>query len=80
MPARTLNDFFAGFFCHPIKADREVEMAKAKRPEKNHRRENSRIKGDIKTSKIEGKEDKEQEVIVVRHETVPQAKAKSTWS
>jgi hypothetical protein len=27
MPARTLNDFFAGFFCHPIKADLEVKMA-----------------------------------------------------
>ena len=34
MPARTLNDFFAGFFYGQIKADLEVKKANTKRPEK----------------------------------------------
>lgn len=46
---------------------------------KGIRRGGSRRKGDIKTIKIEEKGDKEQEV-TVRHETVPQKKASSTWS
>jgi hypothetical protein len=82
MPARTLNDFFAGFFYHQIKADLKVEMAiiEKKSDRRNGtRRKSSRRKEDIKPIKIEGKGDKEQEV-TVRHETASQTKEKSTWS
>jgi hypothetical protein len=47
MPARTLNDFFAGFFCGEIKAAFEVKMAIT--------RQSDRRKGDMKRIKIEGK-------------------------
>ncbi len=81
MPARTLNDFFAGFFYSQIKADFEVTMANTERNDwrKGIRRENSRRKTDIKTIQIEGKEDKEQEVSV-HPETALQKKAASVWS
>ena len=81
MPARTLNDFFAGFFYGQIKADLEVKKANTRQNDrrKDIRRESSRRKGDIKTIKIEGKGDKEQEV-TVHHETAPQMKEKSTWT
>jgi hypothetical protein len=45
---------------------------------KGIRREGSRRKTDIKTIKIEGKEDKEQE-LTVRPETALQKKAGSVW-
>ncbi len=81
MPARTLNDFFAGFFYGPIKADLEVKMAITGQNDrrKGIRREGSRRKGDIKPIKIEVEGNRGQEV-TVRHETVPQTKEKSTWS
>jgi len=81
MPARTLNDFFAGFFYDQIKADLERRMANTGQNDrrKGVRRQSSRRKTDIKAIKIEGKEDKEQEV-TVRHEAVPKKKAKSVWS
>jgi hypothetical protein len=81
MPARTLNDFFAGFFYGQIDTDLEVKMANTKQNDrrKDIRREISRRKGDITTIEVEGKEDKEREV-TVRHETAPQTKEKSTWS
>jgi hypothetical protein len=80
MPARTLNDFFAGFFYSQIKPDLEVRMANTRQNDrrKGIRRESSRRKTDIKTIKIEGKEDKEQEV-TVRPETALQKKAGSVW-
>ncbi len=61
MPARTLNDFFAGFFYGQIDADLEVRMANARRNDrrKGIRKDNSRAKTDTRTIKIEGKEDKE---------------------
>ncbi|NWG03265.1 MAG: hypothetical protein HXY44_10470 [Syntrophaceae bacterium] len=46
---------------------------------KGTRRQSSRRKTDIKTIKIEGKGDKEQEV-TVRHKAVPKKKARSVWS
>jgi hypothetical protein len=46
---------------------------------KDTRREGSRRKGDVRTIKIDGKEDKEQEV-TVRYETAQETKEKSTWS
>jgi hypothetical protein len=81
MPARTLNDFFAGFFYDQIKADLEGRMANTGQNDrrKGVRRQGSRRKTDIRTIKIEGKEDKEQEV-TVRHEAVPKKKAGSVWS
>jgi hypothetical protein len=46
---------------------------------KGTRGQSSRRKTDIKTIKIEGKGDKEQEV-TVRREPVPKKKARSVWS
>ena len=62
MLARTLNDFFAGFFYSQIKADLEIRMANTRQSNGRERirRESSRRKTDIKTIKIEGREDKEQ--------------------
>ena len=81
MPARTLNDFFAGFFYSQIKADLEVRVANTRQNDqrKGNRRESSRKKTDIKTIKIEGKEDEEDEV-TVRPETALQKKVGSVWS
>jgi hypothetical protein len=81
MPARTLNDFFAGFFYSQIKGDLEVRMANPRRNDrrKGIRREGNRRKTDTKTIKIEGKGDREQEV-TVRPETALQKKADSVWS
>jgi hypothetical protein len=81
MPARTLNDFFAGFFYGRIKTAFEVNMANTGQNDrrKGTRREGNRRKTDIRTIKTERKEDKEQEV-TVRRESTPQTKEKSTWS
>jgi len=46
---------------------------------KSNRRESNRRKGDKKITKIEEEGGKGQE-ITVRHEAVPQKKAKSAWS
>jgi len=79
MPARTLNDFLAGFFYGQIKADLEGRMVNTRQNDrrKGIRRQSSRRKADIKTIKIEGKGDKEQEVTVV---TGAEKKAGSVWS
>jgi hypothetical protein len=81
MPARTLNDFFAGFFYSQIKADLEVKMSITKQSDrrKSNRRESNRRKGDTKIIKIEEERGKEQET-TVRHEAVPKKKARSVWS
>jgi len=81
MPARTLNDFFAGFFYSQIKADLEVRMANTRQNDrrKSNRRESNRIKGDTKIIKIEEEGGKEQEV-TVPPETALQKKAGSVWS
>ncbi len=78
MPARTLNDFFAGFFYSQIEADLEVKMANTRQNDRREgiRRESGQRKTDIKRIKIEGKEDKEQEVTVCP-ETAPRKKAGS---
>ena len=79
MPARTLNDFLAGFFYGQIKADLEGRMANTGQNDrrKGVRRQGSRRETDIKTIEIEGKEDKGQEVTVV---TGAENKAGSVWS
>ncbi len=59
MPARTLNDFFAGFFYGEIRVDSEVNMT-------------IRLlkgQGKMKEIKVEGRREKEKEVIV-GHEIV----------
>jgi len=66
MPARTLNDFFAGFFYAGIRARQEVGIVITYRGQRN---------GDVKKIKVEGNEEKE---VTVRHENVP-LKWK-TWS
>jgi hypothetical protein len=58
MPARTLNDFFAGFFYGPIGVDLEIKMAI------------SLQKGQGKVKQIKGDGDEEKEVTVC-HENVP---------
>ena len=68
MPARTLNDFFAGFFYGPIKANREVKMVMT---------HEGQWEGDVRIIKVEAQGDKGKEVIV-RHEIIP-LKWK-TWS
>jgi hypothetical protein len=59
MPARTLNDFFAGFFYAGIRARQEVGMVTPYKGQGN---------GDVKKIKVEGDEEKE---VTVRHENVP---------
>jgi len=59
MPARTLNDFFAGFFYAGIRAKQEIAMVITFKGQGN---------GDVEKIKVEG--DKEKEV-TVRHENVP---------
>ena len=54
MPARTLNDFFAGFFYGQIKIDIEVNMTILL--QKGQER--------VKEIKVEGEREKEREVIV----------------
>jgi len=78
MPARTLNDFFAGFFYGQRKAGLEVKMAMTGESDrrKGNRRQGTRKRGDIKITRIGG--DKEQEVTVC-HETVSGRKEISIW-
>jgi hypothetical protein len=78
MPARTLNDFLAGFLKGQRKASLEVKMANAGQSErrKGNRRQGSRRKGDIRIFRSE--EDKNQEV-TVHHEAVLRGKERSIW-
>jgi hypothetical protein len=71
MPARTLNDFFAGFFYGQNKAALEVNMLITK--QKGQR------KGDVKEVKVKRESNQEKEVIV-HHEAVPRKIEKSTWN
>jgi len=80
MPARTLNDFFAGFFYGHTKEDTEVVamtiIAQTNR-RKNDRRRSHRRMGNIEVMEIIREEDKGREV-TVRNETFPQREEKST--
>jgi hypothetical protein len=55
MPARTLNDFFAGFFYAGIRARQEVGMVMTCK---------GQGKGGVKVIKVEGGREKEKEVTV----------------
>ena len=81
MPARTLNDFFAGFFYGQAKEDLEVDMAITVQNDrrKSNRRQSHRGKGNIETIKIGGEGDKEQEV-TIHYQTAPKRKEKLTFS
>jgi len=68
MPARTLNDFFAGFFYADIRARQEVGMVIMCKGQGN---------GGMKKIKVEGGREKEKEVIV-RHEIV--SSKRKTWN
>jgi hypothetical protein len=59
MPARTLNDFFAGFFYGQIRVNLEVNIAIPLQKDQ----------GKVREIKVEGEREKEKEVIV-RHEIV----------
>ena len=77
MPARTLNDFFAGFFMTKPKKVWRLTVQNDRR--KSSRRQSHRRKIDIETIKIAGEGDHGQEV-TVRYETAPQRKQKSAFS
>jgi len=79
MPARTLNDFFAGFFVANVRT--EAKMATAKRSDRRigNRRQGHHRTGNIKITNIAWKGDKEQ-AVAVGHGTVPQTKEASIWS
>jgi hypothetical protein len=83
MPARTLNDFFAGFFYGRTKEELEVDMVISPENENDRRRGNRRQSHRRKTNmepiKIGGGVDKGQEV-TVHYGTAPQRKEKSTFS
>jgi len=83
MPARTLNDFFAGFFYGRTREDLGVDMAISlqndRRKSNSNRRQRHRTKGNMEPIKIGGEVDKGQEV-TVRYGTAPQRKEKSTFS
>jgi hypothetical protein len=83
MPARTQNDFFAGFFYGRTKEDLEVDMRitvendrRRTSRRQSHRR---RMNTNIETTRIGGEEDNGHEV-TVRCETAPQRKEKSAFS
>jgi hypothetical protein len=81
MPARTLNDFFAGFFYGQSKEDLEVKMEVAGQNDwrKSDKRQSHRRKGNIGIMKIGEEGDRGQE-ITVRYKTVPRRKDESTFS
>ena len=60
MPARTLNDFLAGFFYGQIGVELEVKMAIPLQ----------KVQGNVKQIRVEGECEKEKEV-TVRHENGP---------
>ena len=64
MPARTLNDFFAGFFMGEMKGNLQLEM------EFTFRKSHGTGLGEVKTIKVEEKRDEEKEVMV-RYGIVP---------
>ena len=67
MPARTLNDFFAGFFYGRIGLELEVKMAIPLQ----------KVQGKVNQIKVEGECEKEKEVIV--HHEIDSLKWK-TWN
>jgi len=81
MPARTLNDFFAGFFYGRTREDLETDMAILLEDDRrrSNRRQNHRRKDNMEPIKIGRDVDKGKEV-TVRYGSAPQRKEKSTFS
>ncbi len=81
MPARTLNDFLAGFFYGQTKEDLEVDMTITVQNDrrKGKRRRSHRRKTNIETTRIGGEGDNGQR-ITVHHGTAPRRKEKSAFS
>ncbi len=81
MPARTLNDFFAGFSYGRTREDLEVHMAIPLENDRrrSNRRQSHRRKGNMEAIKIGGDVDKGREVIV-HYGTSSQRKQKTTFS
>ena len=79
MPARTLNDFFAGFFHGQCRVDLEVKMAMTGQNDrrKGNRRQGARRTGEVKVIRIEGERE---QAVAVRHEPVPEGKKRSIWT
>ena len=83
MPARTLNDFFAGFFYGRTKEDLEADMAISLENEndrrRSSRRQSHRRKTNVEPIRIGGEVDKGQEVTIHGRTALPR-KEKSTFS
>ena len=81
MPARTLNDFFAGFFYVQTEEGWEVDMRITVQNgrKKTGGRQSPGREDNVKTAKIAGDRDNGQEV-TVRCETVLERKERSTFS
>ena len=81
MPARTLNDFFAGFFYGQTEEGLEVDMRITVQNDrrKTGGRQSPSRKDNVRTAKITGDRDNGQEV-TVRCETVLERKERSTFS
>ena len=81
MPARTLNDFFAGFFYGQTEEGLEVDMriTLLNDRRKSNRRLSPRRKTNIETTKTEGGGDSGQKV-TVRYEPASKRKEESAFS
>jgi hypothetical protein len=80
MPARTPNDFLAGFF---MAAEKDVELDMTIIPGNNcrrsNRRQNHRREGNLESIKVGVDLDEAREVIV-HYSTAPQRKHKTTFT
>ncbi len=80
MPARTLNDFFAGFFMATQKnLETDMTILPGNDRRKGNRRQNHRKEANLESIKIGGDVDKGREV-TVHYGTALQRKEKTTFS
>jgi hypothetical protein len=81
MPARTLNDFLAGFFYGQARKDSGADMRTPLQNDrkKSNRKQGARRKTNVEMKRTEGERDRGQEV-TVRHKPAPPRKEKSTFS
>jgi hypothetical protein len=81
MPARTQNDFLAGFLFgetkENLKADKMITVQNDQR--NSNKKQDHRRRHEIETTNIEEERDDRKEVTVL-HETSPKRKEKSTFS
>ncbi len=82
MPARTLNDFFAGFFIYgwdEAKLEAKVAITGQGGMRKGTEVHGGRRRGGAKEIQIEGDSGKEHEVII-RRGAIPKKNTSSVWS